>query len=200
MNLKFLAVGLRRPMSFPAGDRHRVFQKKLSPSADNGAMGNRTIIALSTVLICLLSFFKGTTVFPGEGVKDPIVGETSSLLDKAVRKGEVRIIVGLKLPEPGFRPEGMLTPNEVRQQRQTIENVRKSLTDSLAGHNVDVYSVYTSLPYVAMKVDAAALKKIAVSRYVAGIQEDTASGTHQDDPSNEARKISGPPGTSAEPR
>ena len=99
--------------------------------------------------------------------------DISKLREKVAEKGQLPVIVGLKLPAPGFKPEGTLSPRDAKRQREAIAATREALLNSLAGYEVRVYAVYESLPYVAMKVDAVALEQLAKSPLVTTIQEDS---------------------------
>lgn len=91
----------------------------------------------------------------------------------------MRVIVGLKLPAPGFKPEGTLgDPEAVRRQRESIAATREMLIKSLAGLGVEIYNAWVSMPSVALKVGPSALKCLANSPYVATIQEDFADKPH----------------------
>jgi hypothetical protein len=95
-------------------------------------------------------------------------------LSAAVKKmGHIRIIVGLKLPPPGFRPEGTLNPAELEQQRKAITAAREALLGSLSCYDFKVYRTYTSIPYVAMKVNADALNELVSSPYALSIEKDS---------------------------
>ena len=105
--------------------------------------------------------------------------DISKLREKVAEEGQVRVIVGLKLPAPGFKPEGNLpSPEAVKRQREAIAATREALLNSLTGYDVQVYAVYNSVPYVAMKVDSEALEQLAKSPYVTTIQEDSESEPH----------------------
>jgi hypothetical protein len=116
-------------------------------------------------------------------------GELAKLSAKAAREGIVPIIIGLKLPPPGFRPEGYLSPGEVKQQRDAITTAREGLLSSLSGYEIEVYRVYASIPYVAMKVDADALKELVRSPYVQSIEEDSLERTHGNDSSEALKRL-----------
>ncbi len=125
-----------------------------------------------------------STGFAAPNVEDkdvsPQTQDISELFEKAAEEGQVRVIAGLKLPAPGFKPEGTLaSPEAVKQQREAIAATREALLNSLAGYEVLVYAVYDSVPYVAMKVDTAALKELANSPYVTTIQEDSEREPHK---------------------
>ncbi|MHB8809575.1 MAG: hypothetical protein ACYC9M_06125 [Desulfobulbaceae bacterium] len=143
------------------------------------------------ILIGLLSVLAGTTAPLSMGAADNGVvphEAMTSLSAIAVRDGHVPIIVGLRVPPPGFRPEGLLNSTEIRKQRDAILSTRNSLLESLAGHEIEVYAIYDSLPITALKADADALHALAKSPYVRSIQEDKALQTHADDLANEKKE------------
>lgn len=112
--------------------------------------------------------------------------EISELFTKTAKDGQVPVIVGLKLPAPGFKPEGTLASlTEVKEQRDAIAATREALLNSLAGYKVVVYAVYDSVPYVAMKVDSEALRQLAKSPYVTSIQEDSPEKPHKNSAATE---------------
>ena len=102
-------------------------------------------------------------------------GETEpnhpGLLEKALKSGSVAVIVGLKLPA-GFKPEGTLPPQAAESQRAAIATARRALLASLVGYGVKTSAVYQTVPYLALRVDATALKILGSSPLVAAIQED----------------------------
>jgi hypothetical protein len=109
--------------------------------------------------------------------------DISALKEKAAEKGEVNVIVGLKLPDPGFQPEGTLPgPEAVEKQRKAIASKRQELLGSLQGYNAKLYGSWDALPYVALKVDASALNHLANSPLVTTIQEDALSKPTLDTP------------------
>ncbi len=100
-----------------------------------------------------------------------------ALRAKAAATGHVRVIVGFRLPGPGFKPEGELAgPAEVAEQRRAIEATRTQLLDALRGFNAQEYRSWESVPAVGLKVDAAALDLLAHHPLVTSIQEDALSG------------------------
>jgi len=109
--------------------------------------------------------------------------DPATLSAKAMKNGHVRIIVGLKLPPPGFRPEGVLSESEIEAQRDAIAAVREALLDSMSGFDIEVYRHFTSLPSVAMRVDDLALEKLITSPYVKSIEEDVPEQVHEKDAS-----------------
>ncbi len=113
-----------------------------------------------------------TDGFLFRGVKPDAQGDQSDLLKKIAETGELSVIVGLKLPPPGFVPEGTLTAAEIAQQRETIAVTREAVLDSLGGFRFTMYASWESLPSVALDVDVTTLKALIDSPYVTTIQED----------------------------
>jgi subtilisin family serine protease len=102
----------------------------------------------------------------------PQTSDTSELIAKAAEEGHVLVIVGLR-PATDFIPEGTLArPSAIDQQRSEIATTRQALLGSLAGYNAQAYASWDSVPYVALKVDAEALRQLVASPYVTTIQED----------------------------
>ena len=96
-----------------------------------------------------------------------------TLLAKAQRIGSVRVIVGVAMPLP-FDPEGDLTsPQAIARQRAAIAGSQQDLLTSLAGETIQTYTRYKTIPFLAMKVDAAALVALNSSGQVVSIEEDS---------------------------
>ena len=109
--------------------------------------------------------------------------ELARLFVKTAEEGQVRVIVGLKLPPPGFKPEGTLaSPEAVQQQRDAIITAKETLLNYLTGYDeVAVYADYAPIPYMALRIGADALKVIADYPYLKSIQEDSPRGLHDSD-------------------
>jgi uncharacterized repeat protein (TIGR01451 family) len=121
------------------------------------------------IMVFLITALIATvTVSENSFAKPP---DTFELMEKAVSKGEVNVIVGLKLPK-AFKPEGHLSGNEVAEQRKAIAATKHDLLDKLTGHKAKHYASWESLPYVALKVDVSALDYLGSSPLVTTIQED----------------------------
>lgn len=94
------------------------------------------------------------------------------LLAKAQSAGTVRVIVGLTLPLP-FGPEGNLTgPEAIRLQRAAIAQQQQSLLQRLAEKNITLYAKFKTIPFLALKVDTAALTALQNAGEVFSISED----------------------------
>ena len=86
----------------------------------------------------------------------------------------VNVIVGLPL-STGFAPERGLDVARIVSQRSAIGAARAALAASLQGWGATEYASWPTLPYVALKVPAAALDQLVNSPLVASIQEDRLS-------------------------
>lgn len=112
--------------------------------------------------------------------------DISKLIEKAAEQGYVWVIVGLKLPGPGFKPEGTFDDQEaIRRQRETIVATREELLKTLSDCDVEVYATWPSLPAVALKVGSCALRRLADSPLVTAIQEDSPDESHKKGTSSE---------------
>lgn len=127
-------------------------------------------IPLLAVLLLLLAFT--STAF---------ADDISKLREKAMNEGQVQLIVGLQLPAP-FIPEGNLaSPEAVEQQRKAIMRAREQFFKKMSSHAAGEYEQYAewgSLPYVALKVSAAALEHLVNNPLVTTIQEDAPEDPH----------------------
>jgi subtilisin family serine protease len=108
--------------------------------------------------------------------QEPPVRDISSevavqnLTDKVQREGTVRVIVGLRV---GFQPEGKLPSSvEVAEQRASIVQRQNSLLSKMSSLRASHVKKFESIPFVALEVDAAALKYLADSAEVVTIEED----------------------------
>ena len=78
------------------------------------------------------------------------------LLSKAEAAATVRVIVGLRAT---FRPEGVLSGRQaVQTQRTAIASAQSALMNRLSAYNVTAVKQFKFIPYVAMEVNAAALR------------------------------------------
>lgn len=107
--------------------------------------------------------------------------DLAALKDKALRTGQVLVIVELRGHGPAFQPEGLLRgPAEVAAQHSAIIAARDELLDTLRGHKAEAYRRWDSVPQVALKVDAEALQRLIDSPLVKSIQEDGLSAPSLD--------------------
>jgi subtilisin family serine protease len=94
-----------------------------------------------------------------------------NLTAKVQREGTVRVIVGLR---GSFQPEGKLGSVEVAEQRADIVQKQNRLLGNLSTARTNQVKKFESIPFVALEVDAAALKTLVDSPDVATIEEDKA--------------------------
>lgn len=95
-----------------------------------------------------------------------------TLLAKAKAQGFMRVIVGLNVT---FVPEGNLpNPQAVQAQRRTIRQAQGALLESLLACKFKPGSIkrFDAIPFIAMSVNAAALKYLNASTQVKSIEED----------------------------
>ena len=92
------------------------------------------------------------------------------LFEKAGKQGRVPVIVKLNL---AFTPEGNLrTLSGILSQRQSINQTQDLLNRALSLYHADHVKKFRSIPFMAMRVDAATLKYLNSSGLVSGIYED----------------------------
>jgi subtilisin len=92
------------------------------------------------------------------------------LMEKANKEGKVSVIIKLNLP---FLAEGkMRNPLSISNQRQSINQTQNLLLGKLSSYNIDHVKRFTSIPFIAMRVDNATLQRLNSSLLVSGIYED----------------------------
>jgi hypothetical protein len=95
-----------------------------------------------------------------------------ALLTKAKAQGFVRIIIGLDVT---FVPVGNLpNPQAAQAQRRAIRQAQDALLESLLACKFIASSIkrFDTIPFIAMSVNAAALKYLNASTQVKSIEED----------------------------
>ncbi len=110
----------------------------------------------------------GTSKAPKAAEERP-AGYRELLARAKRRKGSVRVIVGLKM---GFRPEGKLTRPRVERQRSKIKALQRKALAKVTTTKTTSIRRYRFIPYLAMKADAATLKKLNSAPEVDSIKED----------------------------
>ena len=98
-----------------------------------------------------------------------VAESVTQLLAKAGSRGQVDVIVGLDVP---FRPEGSLVPPQRQAQRAALRSAQASLASSLSGLSVREKKRFNYVPFVAMRVDAAAIQALAANPMVTSLVED----------------------------
>jgi hypothetical protein len=115
---------------------------------------------------------------PGRANDPAAQPQAAELFAKAVQEGHVRVVVAFTLPPPGYRPEGILGPAEIGSQRKAIAEARQTVLGVLAGSEFEVYRIYDTMPFAALKVDACGLRKLRDSPHVRSMQEDALLEKH----------------------
>jgi len=96
----------------------------------------------------------------------------AELAVKAQTEGRVRVIVGLRT---AFETEGTLSSAaEVQTQRLGIAEAQNTLLDRMTAYNAASVKQFSSIPFLALEVDAAGLQHLRASSDVVTVQEDIA--------------------------
>lgn len=95
--------------------------------------------------------------------------DVRALVAQAQARGAVRVIVGVRA---AFQPEGRLSVRAARAQRASIAQAQDALLAQLAAHNPRVLHKFTTIPYLALSVNANALTALAALPNVTSIRED----------------------------
>jgi subtilisin len=124
----------------------------------------------------LLSVLLALILILAQGSAQPTAAKSSldvdTLVAKAQANGTVPVIVGLRV---AFQPEGRLASSaSVQNQRIAISVAQDALLTQMAAYNPQSVKKFAYIPYVAMRVDAAALALLSTSGDVASIEEDVA--------------------------
>lgn len=124
------------------------------------------IQALVIVLVTLVLFGQVPTP-PTRAQSNRDLG---ALVAQAQAKGHVRVLVGVRVPT--YKPEGRLDVRAAQAQRASIAQAQNALLNQLAVHNVRVTRRFTTIPYLALEVNANALNALAIAANVTSIRED----------------------------
>ena len=108
---------------------------------------------------------------PASAAGDQGGATLESLLARASSAGSLLVLAELALPKP-FTAEGEASPAEALDQRAAIAAASDALLAGLEGSGAQVAATFTTIPYVALRVDAASLASLASLPQVASIQED----------------------------
>lgn len=95
----------------------------------------------------------------------------ASLLARAQSAGSLLVLAELALPQP-FIAEGTASAQAALTQRAAIVAASDAVLAGLKGSNAQVVATFTTVPYLAVRVDAAALALLASLPQVASVQED----------------------------
>jgi len=107
------------------------------------------------------------TVPPPALADAPLPAEYEPILQRIEETGSARVIVGLA---GNFHLESELTPQGAEQQRVTIQSAQTSLVTALQAYDVQAVTRFQTIPYLSVVVDEAALRYLANSSQVSGIQ------------------------------
>jgi subtilisin family serine protease len=155
----------------PKGDSVMAKRPKILAKAFSGV-----VITLFTVV-----FFGGfhaglpadaATIGPVEPVTplSPDLSREAALFARASQFGSVRVIVGF---DAGFQPEGQLnSAARIENQRMAIDITQDVVLNSLAAHDVRNVKRFSTIPYMALEVDEAALEALWMDPDIISIQED----------------------------
>jgi subtilisin family serine protease len=114
----------------------------------------------------VLAALAGAALFALPARSDP---SADALAARAAQTGSVRAIVELAV---SAAPESGLPPGERLRQRRAIAAARASAAAALAGHAFRVRRAFRTLPYAALELDAAAVRALAASPWVASLREE----------------------------
>jgi subtilisin len=126
-------------------------------------------LAVAVLLLVVLGASVLAAPRPVTSVSPPPPAYTA-LLQQARQQGSLAILVRLNSPA---RPETALSARETADQRGSIARVQERLLARLQQHHVTLHHAYTTLPGIALTVDAAALQTLIDSPDVAHIRRDS---------------------------
>jgi subtilisin family serine protease len=95
--------------------------------------------------------------------------DVRALLAKAQTQGAVRVIVRVRA---AFQPEGKLNAPAAQTQRRAITQAQDAVLNQMTTRNLRATRRFTSIPYLAMTVDANALTALSALANVVSIAED----------------------------
>lgn len=169
--LSLLMAGVLAPfVSYAAQDKFEgessvSWQRGKRARARTGKPQKRTAVSQSS---CQSG--RNNTSRPDSGLNGNAI---KSQIAKAKANGSLGVIIGLCVK---FVPEGELGSQQaVQSQRQAIALAQDNLLRSLSAYKITSVKKYEFVPYIAMRVDAAALSFLKTSSKVASIEEDVES-------------------------
>ena len=93
-----------------------------------------------------------------------------ALVARAQRTGKIRVIVGLNV---SFQAEGRLSNSQaVQSQRASIYQAQAQLLSGFAAQDATTLAAYRFIPYMALEVNEAALRRLFASPLVTSVGED----------------------------
>jgi len=97
----------------------------------------------------------------------------ATLLDKTLRQGKLRLIVGFTLPNAPLRTEGRVSEVEwIEAQRGEIAQQQQNILHGMDSVHVTATHRYPYIPFLAVEADAAGLEALINHPSVTYIQED----------------------------
>ena len=93
----------------------------------------------------------------------------AELIKKAEKQGKVPVIIGF---QQNFKVDGLLAEHQIAEQRGEIKQKQSKLLDQLADSDIRNLKLFSTIPYLAMTVDADALLKLSALPEVLFISED----------------------------
>jgi subtilisin family serine protease len=99
---------------------------------------------------------------------DPLTG-FDALIAKAETQSEVPVLIRLNVK---FQPEGLVPAAEVTAQRKAIATAQNAIIQSLAAHKPRNVKTYQRVPYLALTLNATALRALAHNPLLTSITED----------------------------
>ena len=132
----------------------------------------RPAILMVLFLIAPISLCLAAQDLPAQAAGAP--QQPPGLRDRALRDGQVRVIVELRLPSGAHVPEGRAAnAAAVLAQRRSIADAGARVLTRLRGSNHRVIRGYSTVPYVALDVNATALDLLTASPDVVRVMSDT---------------------------
>lgn len=133
------------------------------------------IIPITVTLIGILALFYGVRYFLFENVP----AKYEKLVEQAEKEGHISVIVGFDM---NFQMEANLSPTQVQEQREIVNNYRERLMKDMSDYDVVIRSRSDEwiIPFIAIgNVDDDALRHLIHLSYVSSIEEN-GQGTTQD--------------------
>jgi subtilisin family serine protease len=131
-------------------------------------MHKQKVIGLACVPIIVLAL-----LLWAQGYSTPTMAQSgkdvSALMARAQTHGYVRVIVGVRVT---YQPEGRLDVRAIQTQRASIAQAQNALLNQLAVHNARLTRRFTTIPYLALEVNANALRALVSAANVTSIRED----------------------------
>lgn len=117
-------------------------------------------------------FLGHTLGIPLAASADPRTAQTlNTLRQQAASGGTVRIIVGVRV---AFAPEGLLTADAVKQQRNEIATAHSAVLNSIPSlkQKPETIKRFKTIPFMALEVTLAELEELAALAEITSIEED----------------------------